>query len=285
MVPRRALVAAIAAALGAAQPVVAQHRTMGVGFAAGGLAAMEGVSALWAPLAPPQDAPRVSIVPSLASFVLPGAGQHLLGQRRKWAYLALEAVGWAFWVERRAAGADWRDRYRDHAWETGRIQSGSRLDGGFPYYETMSHWQRSGAFDTDGSTSGVQPESDVSTYNGQIWLRAMGIHLPGGATDESDPAYQRAIAYYDARAYGTPFLWDWGASDAERAELGRLISESDRRYQHATNVLGAMLAARLASAVDAYLGARGVATGTNFSVTPELGPRGTVWSAGMRIAR
>jgi hypothetical protein len=74
---------------------------------------------------------------------------------------------------------------------------------------------------------------------------------------ESDPAYQSALAYYRDRAYGTEFLWDWSGEEGAQSEFADLIVESDERFRQATNVVGAVIANHLVSAVDAYLSARG----------------------------
>jgi hypothetical protein len=212
------------------------------------------------------------LTPTLLSLALPGAGQHALRQDRKWVYLALEVAGWALWVERRASAADYRTRYRDFAWERGRIQSGPRMDGDFDYYERLSKWTRSGAFDADPSSSGVQPELDVSTYNGSIWALASGIFFPPGPLPApGEPAYQSALAYYQDRAYGAALLWDWTSVPADRQELGRLITESDNRFGHATTVLGAVIANHLLSAADAYLSARGRVGQARIRVLPAQG--------------
>jgi hypothetical protein len=199
-----------------------------------------------------------SLAPPLLSLVLPGAGQHVLGQRRKWAYLAAEAAAWAFHLERRAAGRRYRDGYRDLAWEQARLPNGARVDGDFGYYETLRKWERSGAFDADPGLVGVQPELDPTTFNGSIWALAARIFLQGGVSvPEADPAYQAALAYYHERAYHAAMLWDWSAAPMARAEFGRLIDASDDRFRTATALLGVVLANHLLSAGDAFLAARG----------------------------
>ena len=65
----------------------------------------------------------------LRSLAVPGWGQLELGQRRGWAYLALEAAGWAVFINRHRRGASLRDDYRDLAWTAGRLQNGARVDG------------------------------------------------------------------------------------------------------------------------------------------------------------
>jgi hypothetical protein len=229
--------------------------------------------------------PAASRGPLLApalSLVVPGAGQHLLGQRRKWVYLALEVGALAFFVERRVAGGNYRDRYRDFAWENGRLQTAVRLDGGFAYYETLTHWTRSGVFDADAVTAGVQPEVDTATFNGSVWSLATRIFLPGGnPVPMTDPAYLSALAYYGEHAYGADMLWDWSGSPGAQSEFSRLVDESDRRYRHATATLGVVIANHLVSAVDAYLASRGApATGLRF--LPERAP-GSGWTVALEL--
>lgn len=211
-----------------------------------------------------------SLGPTLLSLALPGTGQHVLGQRRKWAYLALEVVAWTVYAERHASAGDYRDRYRDFAWESGRIRSGPRVDGDFEYYERLTKWQRSGVFDADPGRPGVQPELDPRTFNGSIWTLASQIFLPPGETiPETDPAHLSALAYYEQRAYGTELLWDWtGAPDGQR-ELARLIEASDDRFRQATTALGAVIANHLLSAGDAYLSSRGRVSPVRVRIEPD----------------
>jgi hypothetical protein len=221
---------------------------------------------------------------TLYSAVLPGAGQHLLDQPRKWAYVALEAAGWFFYFDRRSAGGELKAAYRDFAWEEARIQLGTRVDGDFDYYETLTKWGRSGAFDADPGSSGIQPEDDPSTFNGSIWSLATGLFLPDGpSTPPSDPQYERALEYYESRGYDTDFLWDWTGTGGAQDEYAGLISESDERYRQATNVVGAIIANHVVSSVDAYLSARGVPTPSEIRVAPGLGPSGSRWYADVRI--
>lgn len=230
------------------------------------------------------DSTASPLGPSMFSLVLPGAGQHMLGQRRKWVYAAVEVIGWVAFFERRSAGFDYRNRYRDFAWEEGRIQTGPRVDGDFDYYETMSKWAASGTFDATPAMSGTQPETDPATYNGAIWALAMQIFLPGGApVPETDPAYQSALAYYDDRAYHTEFLWDWSFSPGGQQELGELIEASDDRFRQATTAVGIVIANHLFSAVDAYLSARGRRAPARLDVVPTMGVGGPTWSAVLSV--
>jgi hypothetical protein len=223
-----------------------------------------------------------TVTPMVLSLALPGAGQHVLGQTRKWAYLAIEVAGWAFYLDRHGAGTDLRGQYHDFAWENGRIQSGSRVDGDFGYYETIEKWTRSGAFDHDAATAGIQPEPDPATYNGMIWERATELYLPGGpGVPVSDPSYQAALAYYGEHAYGTAFLWDWSASPAAQSTYADLIRESDNRFRQATTALGVVIANHLLSSADAYLSARGRSAALR--IVPSDGAYGARWSTRLAI--
>jgi len=240
----------------------------------------------WAiPHRPAQFGPPSVAAATALSAVLPGAGQHVLGRRRKWAYLAIEGLAWGFWIDRRSAAAAFRDRYRDLAWNEARIRSSPRVDGDFEYYETLSKWQRSGAFDADVDAAGVQPEADPMTFNGSIWALAARIYLPDGPmTPQDDLRYQRALTYYQERAYGTELLWDWTGTADARQTYADLIGESDRRFQQATNVLGVLIANHVVSTVDAFLTARGLAVPGEARVVPAFGRRGMGWTATVRLA-
>ncbi|MGD8321078.1 MAG: hypothetical protein PVJ02_11495 [Gemmatimonadota bacterium] len=214
------------------------------------------------------------------SFLLPGWGQHVLGQRRALVYAAVETGLWALWGNRRIATAHSRDAYRDLAWQEARLQSAVRREGAWDYYEAMSKWHASGAFDSNPDAAGVQPEMDPGTFNGSVWQLARDLNIPSGTSPpESDPAYQRALAYYEAHAYGAAFLWDWSGKDAEMARYKSLIHESDSRASQATAALGAVLANHILSGVDAYLSAR-IPAETHLRLEPPRGigaRRGEGW--------
>ena len=190
------------------------------------------------------------------SLLVPGWGQKALGQRRALLYGAAEVALWALWFQRHHAGGDFRNQYRDLAWRTARGGSGIRVDGPWAYYETLTKWRRSGAFDGDAGLPGVQPETDPSTFNGSQWALARQLFFRGGNPQPGDGDYQAALAWYQVHAYGPDFLWDWTGYDGDEAEFSRLIDVSDARFRQATTALGAVLANHLLSGVDAYLTSR-----------------------------
>jgi len=217
------------------------------------------------------------------SLLVPGWGQWHLGQRRGWGYAFLEAGLWAAHFELRASGRGYRNQYRDVAWSDARIASGDRVEGAWAYYEAMTEWTRSGAFDSDPTHAGVQPEEDASTFNGAKWALARGIFFPPGSTPtESDPAYQQALAYYEKHAYGPEYLWDWTGKEAGLQQYRHLINLSDQRFRQASATLGAVLANHVLSAIDAYVSARG-GPGTGLRVAPEALIGGVRWTISARL--
>ena len=234
-------------------------------------------------LEPQADATTMADAP-LRSLVLPGWGQLHRGQRRGWAYLALEVAGWAVFINRHRRGASLRDDYRDLAWSAGRLQNGDRVDGDFAYYERLSKWTRSGAFDSNAALSGVQPEEDPTAFNGSIWALARSIYsVPDSGAQPDDPAYQRALAYYLGRAYGPGFLWDWTSAAQDQAAFASLIAASDDRFRQATTALGAIIANHLVSAIDAYISGASGRRAAPVSVWAEPTSAGTRWGAVARI--
>lgn len=190
------------------------------------------------------------------SLVVPGWGQRAQGQGRALAYAVAEAALWIFWADRRGRGGDLRNDYQDLAWETARGARGIRVDGAWSYYENLSKWRRSGAFDQEASAPGIQPEEDPSTFNGSTWQLARDLYFGGRSAAPGDPAYQAALAWYAEHAYGEAFLWDWTGLEPAQDRFRDLIHGSDERFREATTVLGAVLANHLLSAVDAFVSAQ-----------------------------
>lgn len=219
-----------------------------------------------------------------ASLVLPGAGQAALGLRRSVAYGALEAAFWTLRLhalsgERRASRG-----YRDLAWEAARAQASTpRVDGSWGYYETMSQYVRSGAFDRDPGQPGVQPEEDPASYNGTVWRLARGLYLPGGTGGPETPEYGLALEYYVERAAGPAFLWSWEGEPGALERFRALIGDADEASRNASAALGAVLANHLVSAVDALIVAR-IRSETGIRLESRAMPAHPLrWSVGVRV--
>ena len=205
--------------------------------------------------------PQVSMGPApavatVASLVLPGTGQLLLGQRRWPLYAGLELAAWLVHLDRGRRGRQLRREYRELAWTVTRVGSPEpRRDGDWEYYERLVSWPRSGAFDSDSEREGVQPETDPSSFNGSVWALAWDLYLADGGGGEH-PAYARALEFYQKRAYPPELLWDWTGNEASLRHYADLIDRSDEALRLATVVVGAVVANHLFSAVDAFVSSR-----------------------------
>jgi hypothetical protein len=197
---------------------------------------------------------------ALLSAILPGSGQWLHGQNRWAAYAAAEIWAWALFFERRREGKELQERYRDLAWDVARrVSTGPRTEGSWEYYEAMTRFGASGAYDSDPVQPGVQPEESQDTFNGSVWVLAQDIFLPDtgeSPPDPGSPSYQRAFQYYLSRAYGPEFAWNWGTNPLYQAEYSELIRASDEDLRASTTMMGVILANHLLSAVDALVSGR-----------------------------
>lgn len=219
-----------------------------------------------------------SVDPTLVvvgSALIPGTGQFLLGAERWVPYAALEAWAWLSFLDRHHAARRFQDDYRDLAWATARrVSVGERRDSIFEYYEAMSHYELSGAFDADPAQDGLQPELDNNTFNGTIWVLARSIYIPGGGNYPPDsPQYQQALDYYRQHAIPDTYAWAWGASDLERQTFSTLIRNSDAAFRTATRLLGVIVANHVVSAVDALVSSRFQRRGTGAGVQVHLDSR------------
>jgi len=193
----------------------------------------------------------------LYSALLPGLGQRKLGKGRWLAYVAVEGAAWIAWGNARWSATNTRGEYQDLAWDVARSFNGPRIDGDFSYYETMENFQTSGVFDTDPGAPGIQPEMDLSTFNGQAWSLATEIHFPPGSNPlPGDPEYDAALADYQSRAYDERFEWSWAGQSAALTEYMDLIDSSDGSFRRASQFLGVVIANHLLSGVDAFVTSR-----------------------------
>lgn len=194
----------------------------------------------------------------LSSLALPGLAQGRMGQRRWIAYAGLEVLSAFLYFRSRSDALGTRDDYRDFAWEAARASwsTGPRRDGNFDYYETLSQWPLSGAWDADPALPGLQPETDPATYNGSVWVLATEIFGVDPTVPERSPGYARALEYYKERSYGPQFLWAWSGGQPDRIRLGDMIRESDRGFRDARRALWTLAVNHIFSAVDGLVAVR-----------------------------
>ena len=194
----------------------------------------------------------------LASALVPGTGQALLGQDRFIAYLAVEAFAWARYRADSREGQRARATYRRLASEVARRPfSVVRPVGDFEYYERMEKFAESGVFDAvDGGL--LEPEVDTTTANGAIWLLARQTYWtdPNAPPPVESPEYARAAAFYRERAIRPEYRWSWGNARLEYAEFRRTIRRSNNAYRTSLQDLGLVIANHALSTVDAFITVR-----------------------------
>ncbi len=196
----------------------------------------------------------------LFSALLPGMGQRYLDQGRWIAYLGIEFWAWIQFFDERGEGTSLRTDYQDLAWSVARrVSSGVRIEGDFEYYEALTNFPESGAYDADPGLPGLQPESDGATFNGSVWQLARDIFFPPDSAAQvpvDSPAYQNALQYYRERSITPQFAWSWSENELQQAVYEDLIEQSDENLRNSTTLLGVILANHVVSAVDALVSAR-----------------------------
>jgi len=240
----------------AASPVHAQRRDA-AGFARA--AARCNAQLTCAPAQPPtipsQQPASGSAWAIAASALLPGTGQAILGNNRALPYLAVEAFAWTGYLNHSLEYRRHRDGYRTLASRVARAPfSAFRPNGSFEYYERMTHYLEAGRFDVVAG-GGIDPETDSTTFNGAVWQLARRTYWsnPAVAPDTSSAEWQRAVAFYRARAYDQLYRWSWTNAPREYAAFIALIGESNDANRSAMTDLGVVIANHVLSTVDAYI--------------------------------
>lgn len=228
-------------------------------------------------LAPPQgarsrldDADRRRWAP-VASLLLPGLGQVVLHQDRFVAYLAVEAWTLLEFANQRTEARRQQNRYRGLARNVARSLYGEfRPVGSWPYYEAMEHYVESGVYDRFPGGE-PDPELDVSTYNGAMWLLAQQTfwadpNLPALPTSDE---FRRAMNFYIVRAVHPEYRWSWRNAQLEQDLYVRTIRRSNTSFRDARRALGIVIANHLLSSVDAFVTLRveGLEGGSGRGVT------------------
>ncbi|MEO7361832.1 MAG: hypothetical protein ABI120_15990 [Gemmatimonadaceae bacterium] len=216
----------------------------------------------------------------LASLALPGSGQATLRQQRSVAYLVAEG----FLLLRAVRANNDRNsaklQYQKLAADVARNGFGTdKPTGPWDYYEILEHYPASGAYDLNIGGK-FTPETDESTYNGELWYQARQIFWdsPDMAPAESSAQYARALARYQTLAMQGSYRFSWKDQSNVQNEYILSIAEANRSRQQVVSTLGLLAANHLASAVDAYINVRlrrfGGAGLVGASVRTELRPTG-----------
>lgn len=192
---------------------------------------------------------------TVASAILPGAGQAILRSRRAIIYSGAEVIGLVAYSSQQRKGNRERDTYRELARTVARAQFNPNGPvGNWDYYERMEKFAASGAFDAiPGGT--LDPEPDETTYNGAMWLLARQTFWrdPNSPPAPTSAEYQSAISFYKQRAVNDDMRWSWlGTGDALQ-QYRRAIAQSNSAFKRAEQTIGLVIANHFLSAVDAFV--------------------------------
>jgi len=201
---------------------------------------------------------RPGWLPPLASAIIPGSGQLMMGQERGALYLAIEALLITRFFALQGDGRQAADRYRDLALQVARQPFNPVIrDTVFEYFEQMQKFIESGPFDTDPGAALVPP-TDERIFNGSIWRLARETFFtnPDSLPDPGSLEYQQALEFYRRRAIGENFRWSWRNAGLEQDLYRQSIQRSDESFRQASQYLGLVLANHLLSAIDAFVTVR-----------------------------
>jgi len=193
----------------------------------------------------------------LASAALPGYGQKLLGQNRFVAYLAVETYAISGFLNGHATFDRERKRYLALARDIARaFVPGNQAIGNWDYYEAMEKHLESGVYDRSPGTGTFSPETDTSTFNGTIWLKARQLSQwpdPQVDPDHGSAPYRAAVAFYVSRAVGPEFRWSWRNAQLEWDLYRQSIRRGNEASREARQYLAVVAVNHVLSMVDAFV--------------------------------
>lgn len=177
----------------------------------------------------------------LASLVLPGGGQYLLGDNRFVAYGAVEVVSWFLYGKDRQDQRRQEALFKDLARQVARAHfSATFPDAPWAYYEQMRDWLESGAYSQSATT--LVPETDTLTYNGYKWQLAL-------RTNETRAA---ALDQYEQVAVKPDFQWSWRNAQEQWDVYKRNTDSRNDANRAAIRELSIIAANHILSMVDAF---------------------------------
>lgn len=177
----------------------------------------------------------------LASLVIPGGGQYLLGDNRFVAYGAVEVVSWFLYAKDRQDQRRQEVLFKDLARQVARAHfSSSFPDAPWAYYEQMRDWLESGTYSQ--SATSLVPETDTLTYNGYKWQLAL-------RTSETRSA---ALAQYEQVAVKPDFQWSWRNAQEQWDVYKRTTDSRNDANRAAIRELSIIAANHILSMVDAF---------------------------------
>jgi hypothetical protein len=208
----------------------------------------------------PFRSPTVQKFSPIASVIIPGSGQYMLGNDRFIGYLAVEVLSWLQYAKNAREQTTQEAEFKSLARRVARagFASGSPddlPDADWAYYEHMREWDESGAYSL--TVGSLTPETNVATFNGSRWQLAQATF----STREA------ALAEYTRTAVGPEFEWSWTNA---KLQFDRYIRTTDKRndaYRAGLANLMVIGANHALSMIDAFTTVRLRATSDRAGVT------------------
>jgi len=178
----------------------------------------------------------------LASALVPGSGQIILGQDRFVVYAAVEVFSWWAYAKNRREQSQQEDAFKSIAAGVARAHfTNSPRDTLWAYYEAMRDWKASGYF-SKSPTGPIQPETDTTTYNGYHWQLALRTH----------PTREGALAEYEEVAVRPDFQWSWVDAQFQFDVFVRTTEKRNDAHRAAVRDLAIIGANHVLSLIDAF---------------------------------
>lgn len=178
----------------------------------------------------------------VASAIIPGAGQIMLGNNRSVAYMAVEVLGWWQYRKHVQERAAQEAAFKELARRVARSHfSPAGGDGNWTYYEMMRDYVESGDYTTSDNGS-IVPPTDTATFNGHVWVDALRTH-----TSTAD-----ALAQYEQRAVRPDLQWSWKNARLQWDLFSQLTEKRNDANRAAARDLLLVAGNHLLSMVDAF---------------------------------
>jgi hypothetical protein len=178
----------------------------------------------------------------LASVIIPGVGQVMLGNDRFVGYAAVEVLSWWKFTKDSRDQSLQESAYKDIARQVARASfSSTAPDREWTYYETMRDWKESGVYSK--TVAGpVDPETDVTTFNGAQWQLAQA----------TSPDRASALVKYERAAIKPEYRWSWRNAQLQYDIFKRTTFKRDDAYYAGIQDLIVIGANHVLSMVDAF---------------------------------
>ena len=192
-------------------------------------------------VAPSDTSLRKRLAP-IASAIIPGTGQIILGNNRSIAYMAVEAIAWWRYRKHVNERASQEAAFKELARRVARSHFAPDAgDGNWTYYEMMRDFVESGDFTTSDNGT-VVPPTDTLTFNGHVWLDALRTHSSAG----------EALVQYEQRAVKPELQWSWKNARLQWDLFSQLTGKRNDANRSANIDLLLVAGNHLLSMVDAF---------------------------------